>query len=231
MSTLTISTADGTITDTQIGSGGLLNSDDGGIGVNSVSIGSEETVEIPTGARPLFAVSGIPIYSSSGVPIFESIIKAAKESDNLDGYQITGEAHIIISWSGSGYSDLDCCAYWSDNAAYKIGWSYGKGSMSNSNYRAWWTADNTTAGPETISLITTPTLRCPAESSPYQFKIHLNFYGSGSGTATANVKIIFGETSLNTNITPSTNFEKEATTDDPYVTITFASNGMPTDIS
>lgn len=226
METLTISTADGSITDTQVDSGGLLNSDDGSVGIDSRSIGS---VTVPEGAKPLYSADNYPIYSLSNVPVYESIIE---ESDDLSGYQVIGEATITIDWSSSGLSDLDCCAYWSDNSGYKIGWSYGNGSLWDENYRAWWTGDDTGNGPEQIALLVTAARRCPAESSPYQFKVHLNFYGDSSGgTPTATVSVTVGSTTLSTSITPGTNQGNAATTSDPYVTITFASDGTPTAIS
>ncbi len=228
MAEIIISTADGTIIDTEIvyvsgqpnEDNGLLNEDDGPVEINDESLG--EPI-IPDGAKPLYSTSGVPIFSTSSFPLYESIIE---EATNLDGYNVLGEASITISWSGI---DLDCCAYWSDNSAYKVGWSYSSGSLGNPDYRAWWTGDNTDAGPEKIALLVSPTRRCPAESSPYQFKVHLNYYGTGGGSAT--VSVTFGDVTLSTTITPATNAGDPATTSDPYVTITFAADGTPTSIN
>jgi len=226
MSTLTISTADGTITNTEVDSAGLLNSNDGSVSAAPVAIGS---VTIPSGAKPIFGAAGIPLFSTSGVPVFESVID---ETDNIDGYQVIGEATITIDWSASGISDLDCCAYWADNSGSLIGWSHGSGGLANDNYTAWWTGDDTGNGPETIALLTASSRRSSKETSPFQYKVHLNFYGNGlGGTPAASVTITRGAVTLSKIITPSTNQGQAATISDPSATITFSSDGTPTTIA
>jgi len=190
-------------------------------------------IEIIPGVVPIFSASGVPIFSTLGIPLHAAKIIKKTESD-LDGYTFIGETNIIIDWSASGRPDLDCLAYWSDNSSYSVGWrpiGNGNGSLGDENYRMYWFSDNTASGPEHITLITTPGLRCPAEQPPYQYKIHLNFYAPGTGPATAKVTVNFGDVSLYKIISPSTNEQQPATDSDPYVTITFASDGTPTDIS
>ncbi|MDD4101855.1 MAG: hypothetical protein PHU80_04395, partial [Kiritimatiellae bacterium] len=114
----------------------------------------------------------------------------------------------------------------------KIGWSHGHGSLADDNYKAWWTADDTGSGPESIALMTTAARRSTLESSPYQYRIHLNFYGyTGSGTPTATVHVTFAGVTISKTITPGTNASTAATPSDPYVTITFAADGTPTSIA
>lgn len=226
---LILSTIDGSIPQTTLISG-LLAEDDGSVTVDPLTLSG---IEIIPGVVPIFSTSGVPIFSTSGVPLHAAKIIKKKESD-LDGYTFIGETNIIIDWSASGRPDLDCLAYWSDNSGYSVGWrpiGNGNGSLGDKNYRMYWFSDNTASGPEHITLITTPGLRCPAEQPPYQYKIHLNFYAPGTGPATAKVTVNFGDVSISKVITPSTNEQHPATDSDPYVTITFASDGTPTDIS
>lgn len=229
MAELILSTTDGSIPSTTVVSG-LLAADDGNVTINPLTLSGTQIIP---GIVPIFSTSNVPIFSTSGIPLHAAKIIKKKESD-LDGYIFIGETNIIIDWSASGRPDLDCLAYWSDNSGYSIGWrpvGNGNGSLGDKNYRMYWYSDNTALGPEHITLITTPGLRCPAEQSPYQYKIHLNFYATGSGPSTAKVTVNFGDTSIFKVITPSTNEHQPATTSDPFVTITFAADGTPTSIT
>lgn len=226
MALLVISTSDNSITDTRVNPNGLLNQDDGEISADSVELGGITT---PEGAKPLFSTTNLPIFATSGEPVYEGVVTLP---DNIDGYQIVGEATITIDWSSSGISDLDSCSHWADNSGSVIGWGYGNGGLANDNYTAWWTGDNTSAGPETIALITSANARSSKETSPFQYKVHLNFYGdASSGTPTATVTITRGTVTLSKTITPSTNQGEAATISDPAVTITFAADGTPTSIA
>lgn len=227
MSTLTISTADNTIINTVVDNNtGLLTPDDGNVDAGSFSAGG---VTIPEGAKPIYGSAGVPLFSTAGLPLYESIVK---ESDDPDGYQVIDEATITIDWSASGIGDLDCCAHWADNSSHQIGWSHGQGGLWDDNYTAWWTYDDTGGGPETIALLTHPNARSSKESSPYQYQVHLNFYGdASSGTPTATVTITRRGVTLSKTITPSTNQGQAATISDPAVTITFDASGKPISIS
>lgn len=227
MAELILSTSDGSITNTEVDSSNyLLNEDDGEIVIGERSFGGIE--DDPEGAAPLFSTTDVPIFALTGEPVYEGMVI---EPDDFDGYSVIGECQITIDWSASGLSDLDSCSHWSDVSA-TIGWSYGNGGLNNNNYTAWWTYDNTGSGPEKIALLTSANLRSTLESSPYQYKVHLNFYGDASGgTPTATVTITRGTVTLSKTITPSTNQENAATISDPYVTITFDSDGIPTAIN
>lgn len=228
MADLILSTADESIIDTPLDTNTyLLVETDGQIVIGARSFGRSD--DDPSGAVPLYSTSGVPIFSTSGVPVYEGIII---EPDDLDNYQVIGECQIIIDWSASSRKDLDCCAYWADNSGYFIGWSYEPhGGLADDNYTAWWTGDDTGDGPEKIALLTSSSRRSSKESSPYQYKVHLNFYAEGSGTSTATVTVTKGDVTLSKTISPSTNQGQAATISDPSVTITFDYSGKPISIT
>lgn len=225
-----LSTADGTIIRSGI-SGGLLSADDGAITIDNISKGGYTPGAV--GDKPLYATIGtpnVPIYSTTNVPIYETIMIETPGSD-LSDYWVAGEAIITISWDQTSRRDLDCCCYWADNSDHKVGWSWGNGSLADDNYKLLWTGDNTGLGPEYIHIYTTAARRSTKESSPYQYKVHLNFYGSASGTPTATVYVTFRGLTLSKTIAPATNSGQKATESDPYVTITFANDGTPISIA
>jgi len=239
MATLTISTADNSITDTEVGSSsGLLNSDDGSVGIDSVLVGG---VTIPEGAKPLYSTTGVPIYSVSSVPVYESVIE---EEDDLDGYTVVDQVGILITGEvntpgASGISVPPYVrAYWSDYSTYPIGNNISKGSLGDPDYRmrGTWNSYQFSGTRQDILLLVSSTYRNTHESSPYNFKVHLLYqesrwsnYTSISGTVTV---LINGSIILTKTITPSYDSNRQAaTTSDNYVTITFSSDGTPTAIA
>jgi len=227
MAEIIISAANGNLTETPVASG-LLADDDGPVTIDPVSLG--ESIPGAEGEAPIHSSCGYPLFAADGAPLHAAIVTDIPESD-FSGYHVIGETEITIDWSASGIEDLDCCAYWADNAIAKIGWSYGHGSFADDDYKAWWTADNTGSGPEKIALLTTAARRSTKETAPYQYRIHLNFYGyNGHGTPTATVTVRFGAATLSRTISPATRSGAAATPSDPFVTITFAADGAPTSI-
>lgn len=227
-----LSTIDDSIINTAVSdTSRLLTDDDGDVTLDGIGLGGVTVVE---GYLPIFSTTGIPIFSTTGIPLHAAVVTKKKESD-LSEYTVVGESLITISWDQIEYDryNLECCAYWLDNQSYKVGSTYGHGSIGNDNYGAYWTGSTANWGPEYIALLTTSDRRCSAESSPYQYRVHLNFYGNpyGSTNNTATVTVDFGATTLSKTIYPSTNTDQPATPSDPFVTITFAADGTPTSIN
>ena len=231
---LSLSTRNNSLVITEV-SGGLLTEDDGPVVI-------DDYMTITEGYKPIYADVGSnvdnPLYATiggSGVsnkPLYEAIVEEEVEPEppgqepGQPGY-IDGFAYITISWNGAGYSDLDCCAYWTEKSDQKVGWSYGAGNI-NQPYKALWQGDDTGNGPEYIQLGVGANIAAGVIQRKY--KIHLNFYGSGTGTATANVSVTFGGVTKNLTIYPSINTGTAATTSSPAVTITFNVNGIPLSI-
>lgn len=224
-----LKTEDGSIIDTPATSG-VFNSDDGPIKIDDYL-----TITVEEGDQLIFAnigsSSGSLLHGDIGAGenalLHEAIITETEEGETKPPSSISGFAYITISWDGAGYEDLDCCAYWTDLTAQKIGWSYSAGSV-NDPFKAVWQGDDRGTGPEYIQVGVDGNEATDVTTLTY--RIHLNFYGPGSGTATANVEVTYGGVTLDKDITPNTNRSSKATTSDPYVTITFNANGTPASI-
>jgi len=153
----------------------------------------------------LYGTSGEPIFGSSGRPLYSSSM-------------MTQFGIVEIDW---GENDVDICAYWvaGDNAA--VGWNQTPGGITETGTMAqyWSSSDNTTGGPEIVAVGVTSG-HIPAGS---KWRVHLNWYAGGPGTATVTITMSNGATrSITSGVAMRTGLA--AGTSDPGVEITFGPN-------
>ena len=162
----------------------------------------------------LFGGAGRPLYGKNGTVLYAAAISMS--------------VSIVISWSGG--NDLDVCALY-DCITGSIGYGHGS-SINEDGFTANWTSgDNTSGGPETISLSYSGNR---SSLSDVHFDIHANWYSvgtdsegnelSGGGTATISCTDSAGNARTAT-LSPGTSKGRAANTGDPGVRINFNANG------
>lgn len=132
-------------------------------------------------------------------------------------------AVVTIEWAAFGGRDLDVCGYWLDRPDVKVGWSYSTGSTS-STYRSTWRGDNTGSGPEYINIGVVPGEVLSGVMRRI-YRIHCNYFGEPGSAAKATISVLCNGKTLAKTISTGTNRQKKAETSDPYVTITFDTDG------
>ena len=155
--------------------------------------------------------TALPLYGKNGTLLYQTAVSMS--------------CNIVISWSGG--SDVDICAFFSHYPSVTIGYNHGSEINVGDGFTAQWTSgDNTSGGPETVSLAYSGSHGIGGKS----FEIHTNWYSVGSsdqasgGPATITVTDAKGTTKSLT-ITPATSKGRAATAADPGVRINFNTDG------
>lgn len=155
--------------------------------------------------------TALPLYGRNGTILYQTAVSMS--------------CNIVISWSGG--SDVDICAFFSHYPGATIGYNHGSEINAGDGFTAQWTSgDNTSGGPETISLAYSGLRGIGGKS----FEIHTNWYSVGSGDqtsggpATITATDAKGTTKTLT-ITPATSKGRAATAADPGVRINFNTDG------
>ena len=160
---------------------------------------------------------GLPLYGKNGTILYRTAISMT--------------CNIVISWSGG--KDLDICAFYTHYPSVWMG--YRPVDQVNSindgdGFTASWGGDNTTGGPETVSLAYSGSQGLGGRS----FEIHANWYStgtddqgnelSGGGPATISATDSAGNTKSFT-LMPATSKRRAATAGDPGARLSFNVNG------
>lgn len=161
----------------------------------------------------LHGASGMPLYGKNGTILYST--------------PITMSVNVVISWSGG--KDVDICAFYSHGGG-SVGFSHGSSINVGDGFTANWSGDNTSGGPETISLSYSGSNGLKDKS----FEIHANWYSvgtdsdgnelSGGGPATVTATDSKGK-SLSFTIMPGTSKRRAAQAGDPGVRINFNFDG------
>lgn len=153
----------------------------------------------------LFGETGEPIYGSSGSPLYSSSM-------------MTQYGIVEVDW---GEDDVDICAYWVAGNNAPVGYGHTEGGITETGALAqyWSSSDNTEGGPETVAVGVTGG-HIPAGT---KWRVHLNWFEGGPGTATVTITMQNGDTrSITSTVARRTN--SPANTSDPGVEITFGPN-------
>lgn len=168
----------------------------------------------------LRGASGLPVYGKNGTLLYST--------------PITMAISVVISWSGG--KDVDICAFYSHGGG-SVGYSHDSTIDVGDGFTANWTSgDNTSGGPETVSLAYSGSRGLKGKS----FEIHANWYSvgtdsdgnelSGGGPATVTATDSKG-TSRSFTIMPGTSKHRAAQAGDPGVRINFNNDGTLKDIT
>jgi len=155
--------------------------------------------------------TALPLYGRNGTILYQTAVSMS--------------CNIVISWSGG--SDVDICAFFSHYPSATIGYNHGSEINVGDGFTAQWTSgDNTSGGPETVSLAYSGLRGIGGKS----FEIHTNWYSVGSGDQTSGGPATITATDANgttktLTITPATSKGRAATAADPGVRINFNTDG------
>ena len=130
---------------------------------------------------------------------------------------------IVISWTGG--TDIDVCSFYSHFPSASVGWSHGDSINTGDGFIANWAGDNTSGGPENITLAYQGSSGIGGKS----FEIHTNWYSVGKdqasgGNATVTLTDARGTTKAFT-LMPATSKGRAATASDPGARINFNPDG------
>lgn len=168
----------------------------------------------------LRGASGLPVYGKNGTILYST--------------PITMSISVVISWSGG--KDVDICAFYSHGGG-SVGYGHDSSINVGDGFTANWTSgDNTSGGPETVSLAYSGSRGLKGKS----FEIHANWYSvgtdsdgnelSGGGPATVTATDSKG-TSWSFTIMPGTSKHRAAQAGDPGVRVNFNNDGTLKDIT
>ena len=105
---------------------------------------------------------GFPLYGAQGTILYAT--------------PITMAVSVTVAWADG--NDLDICAFYSHRPGAKMGYSYQSAVADDGDgFSASWGGDNTSGGPETLTLAYTG----PSGIAGRRFEIHLNWYNPGEG--------------------------------------------------
>lgn len=154
--------------------------------------------------------TALPIYGKNGTLLYATPIGMT--------------CSIVVSWTGG--RDVDICGFFTHYAGAKIGYSYGAQIDDGNGFTANWTSgDNTSGGPETVSLAYSGATGLAGKS----FEIHANWFAvgedeTGGGPATVTATDAAGTTKTFT-VMPGTSKGRAATPADPGCMINFNTDG------
>ena len=157
---------------------------------------------------------GLPLYGKNGTILYRTAISMT--------------CNIVISWTGG--KDVDICAFYTHFSSATMGYSHGNSINDGNGFTASWGGDNTSGGPETVSLAYSGSNGLKGKS----FEIHANWFSvgtdgqgneqTGGGPATVTATDAKGTTKSYT-IMPATSKGRAATAADPGVRINFNNDG------
>lgn len=156
--------------------------------------------------------TALPLYGKNGTLLYATSIAMS--------------CSIVISWSGG--TDIDICAFYTHFPSGKMGYSYGSSqgyTVNDGNgFSATWGGDNTSGGPENITLAYQGAYGIVGKS----FEIHANWYSTGSSSSGGNVTVTATDsrgTVKSMTFTPAHTKSKAAQPGDPGVRINFNTDG------
>ena len=129
---------------------------------------------------------------------------------------------IVISWTGG--TDIDVCSFYSHYPSASVGWSHGGSIDTGDGFTASWAGDNTSGGPENITLAYQGARGIAGKS----FEIHANWYSTGSDSGGGDVTVTTTDGSGNVKsmtFTPAHTKHKAAQPGNPGVRIIFNYDG------
>lgn len=173
-------------------------------------------------------IPGMILRGAAGHPLY------GKDGTILFSTPITMSINVVISWSGG--KDLDICAFYSHGGG-SVGFGHDSSIEVGDGFTASHGGDNTSGGPETVSLAYSGSNGLKGKS----FEIHANWYSvgkdsdgnelpGGGGPATVTATDSEG-TSKSYTITPGTSKGRGAQPGDPGVRINFNNDGTIKDIT
>ena len=151
--------------------------------------------------------AGFPLYGRRGTLLYRTTLSMS--------------CAIEVSWTGG--SDIDICGFYTHYPSASVGWTHGSSINTGDGFTASWSGDNTSGGPENVSLAYSGT-RGLADRS---FEIHANWYSTGSGSGgDVTVKATDANGTVKTlTFTPAHTKSKAAQPGDPGVRINFNFDG------
>ena len=157
---------------------------------------------------------GLPLYGKNGTILYRTAISMT--------------CNIVISWTGG--RDVDICAFYTHHPGASMGYGHDSTITVGDGFTASWGGDNTSGGPETVSLAYSGSNGIGGKS----FEIHANWYSvgtdgegneqTGGGPATVTATDAQGNTKSYT-IMPATSKGRAAQSGDPGVRINFNNDG------
>lgn len=165
------------------------------------------------------ATAGSLIYKKAGPDIGKICYKAPAKN---------GKVVITFSWPPNA-TDLDICAYWTNEENLKVGYSYqsSEGTYSSGMYNIYWSGDKRGTGSSEMVEIWRN-----GPTSATTFTIHFNFYGT-AGSAVCDIVAIDDSGTVKTKLgqTCGSASHSAATTGDPSATVSINASGKLIGIS
>ena len=151
--------------------------------------------------------TALPLYGKNGTLLYAPAVSMS--------------CSIVISWTGG--NDIDVCSFYSHYPSASVGWSHGDSINTGDGFIASWAGDNTSGGPENITLAYQGSNGIAGKS----FEVHANWYSTGSGSGgdvTVTATDGMGNVKSMT-FTPAHTKSKAAQPGDPGVRINFNTDG------
>ena len=152
---------------------------------------------------------GVPLHGAQGTVLYAT--------------PITMAVSVTVAWADG--NDLDICAFYSHRPGAKMGYSYTSNVADDGDgFTASWGGDNTSGGPETLSLAYTGARGIAGR----RFEIHLNWYSAGEGHSGGDATVTATDAQGNTysyTIMPAHTKSKAAGAGNPGVAIVFNRDG------
>lgn len=154
--------------------------------------------------------TALPLHGKNGTLLYATAVSMS--------------CNITISWENG--NDVDICAFYTHHPGVAIGYGHESEITVGDGFTAQWTSgDNTSGGPETVSLAYSGSSGIGGKS----FEIHTNWYSVGKdqasgGNATVTATDARGTTKAFT-LMPATSKGRAATASDPGARINFNPDG------
>lgn len=154
--------------------------------------------------------TALPLHGKNGTLLYATAVSMS--------------CNITISWENG--NDVDICAFYTHHPGATIGYNHGSEINVGDGFTAQWTSgDNTSGGPETVSLAYSGSSSTGGKS----FEIHTNWYSVGKdqasgGNVTVTATDARGTTKAFT-LMPATSKGRAATASDPGARINFNPDG------
>lgn len=154
--------------------------------------------------------TALPLHGKNGTLLYATAVSMS--------------CNITISWENG--NDVDICAFYTHHPGAAIGYNHGSEINVGDGFTAQWTSgDNTSGGPETVSLAYSGSSSTGGKS----FEIHANWFSVGKdqasgGNVTVTATDARGTTKAFT-LMPATSKGRAATASDPGARINFNPDG------
>lgn len=154
--------------------------------------------------------TALPLHGKNGTLLYATAVSMS--------------CNITISWENG--NDVDICAFYTHHPGATIGFGHGSEINVGDGFTAQWTSgDNTSGGPETVSLAYSGSSGIGGKS----FEIHANWYSVGNGQASGGNATVTATDARGTTkaftLMPATSKGRAATASDPGARINFNPDG------